>query len=119
MVEELNFDIEIVKCPIVREKDGLAISSRNTYLSENDRKSAVNISRALKKAKELKENGIKDASILIDTAFSYLKDFDVDYIEIVSNEDFCPIDEIKKEAIMLIAAKTSETKVRLIDNIEL
>lgn len=119
MVEELDFDIEIKKCPIVREPDGLAISSRNTYLSENDRKKAVNLSLALKKAKELKDKGIKEAQTLIDTAFSYLEGFDVDYIEIVSLEDFTKIDTINNKALMLIAAKTPEVKVRLIDNMEL
>ena len=119
MVEELDFNIEIKKCPIVREIDGLAISSRNTYLSENDRKKAVNLSLALKKAKELKDKGIKEAQTLIDTAFSYLEGFDVDYIEIVSLEDFTKIDTINDRALMLIAAKTPEVKVRLIDNMEL
>ena len=119
MVEELDFDIEIKKCPIVREIDGLAISSRNTYLSENDRKKAVNLSLALKKAKELKDKGIKEAQTLIDTAFSYLEGFDVDYIEIVSLEDFTKLDTINDRALMLIAAKTPEVKVRLIDNMEL
>ena len=119
MVEELDFDIEIKKCPIVREIDGLAISSRNTYLSENDRKKAVNLSLALKKAKELKDKGIKETQTLIDTAFSYLEGFDVDYIEIVSLEDFTKIDTINDRALMLIAAKTPEVKVRLIDNMEL
>ncbi len=119
MVEELNFDIEIVKCPIVREQDGLAISSRNTYLNENDRKLAVNISKALNKAKELKDNGIKTPSMLIDAAYPYLEKFDVDYVEIVSSKDFCPATEVCDNDIMLIAAKTPETKVRLIDNIEL
>ena len=119
MVEEIDFDIEIKKCPIVREIDGLAISSRNTYLSENDRKKAVNLSLALKKAKELKDKGIKEAQTLIDTAFSYLEGFDVDYIEIVSLEDFTKLDTINDRALMLIAAKTPEVKVRLIDNMEL
>lgn len=119
MTEELNFDIEIVKCPIVREDDGLAISSRNTYLSENDRISAVNISKALKKAKELKDNGIKEAQTLIDAAFVYLYEFDVDYVEIVSHKDFTKVDAVSDNDIMLIAAKTPETRVRLIDNIEL
>lgn len=118
MVEELNFDIEIVKCPIVREKDGLATSSRNTYLSEEDRKQAVNISLALKKTKELFEKGIKDPSVLIDTALSYLQNFDVDYVEVV-DENFEKTNEVKKGSLMLIAAKTPEVKVRLIDNIEL
>lgn len=119
MAEELDFDIEIKKCPIVRETDGLAISSRNSYLSENDRKKAVNISLALKKAKELKDKGIKETQTLIDAAFSYLEEFDVDYVEIVSLEDFTKIDTINDKALMLIAAKTPENKVRLIDNWEL
>ena len=119
MAEELDFDIEIKKCPIVRETDGLAISSRNSYLSENDRKKAVNISLALKKAKELKDKGIKETQTLIDAAFSYLEGFDVDYVEIVSLEDFTKIDTINDKALMLIAAKTPENKVRLIDNWEL
>ena len=119
MVDELDFDIEIKKCPIVRESDGLAISSRNTYLSENDRKKAINLSLALKKAKELKDKGIKEAQTLIDTAFSYLVGFEIDYIEIVSLEDFTKIDTINDKALMLIAAKTPEVKVRLIDNMEL
>lgn len=119
MAEELDFNIEIKECPIVREQDGLAISSRNSYLSEIDRKKAVNISRALKKAKELSDKGIKQSSTLIDTALSYLNGFDVDYVEIVSLEDFTKIDTIKDKVLMLIAAKTPDKKVRLIDNIEL
>ena len=119
MVQELDFDIEIVKCPIVRETDGLAISSRNTYLSENDRKSAVNISKALFKVKELKDKGIVESSTLIDTAIAYLKDFEVDYVEIVSKNDFCSVATVKNGDIILIAAKTPECKVRLIDNLEL
>ena len=119
MVQELDFDIEIVKCPIVRETDGLAISSRNTYLSKNDRKSAVNISKALFKVKELKDKGIAESSTLIDTAIAYLKDFEVDYVEIVSKNDFCPVATVKNDDIILIAAKTPECKVRLIDNLEL
>lgn len=119
MVQELDFDIEIVQCPIVRETDGLAISSRNTYLSENDRKSAVNISKALFKVKELKDKGIVESSTLIDTAIAYLKDFEVDYVEIVSKNDFCSVATVKNGDIILIAAKTPECKVRLIDNLEL
>ena len=119
MVQELDFDIEIVKWPIVRETDGLAISSRNTYLSKNDRKSAVNISKALFKVKELKDKGIAESSTLIDTAIAYLKDFEVDYVEIVSKNDFCPVATVKNDDIILIAAKTPECKVRLIDNLEL
>ncbi len=119
MVQELDFDIEIKECPIVRENDGVAISSRNSYLSEYDRKAAPCIFRALKKAKELSDKNIKDTSVLIDTALGYLGEFDVDYVEVVSLEDFTKIDTIDNGGLMLIAARTPECKVRLIDNIEL
>ena len=119
MVSELDFDVEIVPVDIVREDDGLATSSRNTYLSESDRIFAVNIHKGLEKAKELYQNGIIESQTLIDTAMAYLKDFDVDYVEVVSLEDFEKIGTIKNEALMLIAAKTPDKKVRLIDNIEL
>ena len=119
MVSELDFDVEIVPVDIVREDDGLATSSRNTYLSESDRIFAVNIHKGLEKAKELYQKGIIESQTLIDTAMAYLKDFDVDYVEVVSLEDFEKIGTIKNEALMLIAAKTPDKKVRLIDNIEL
>ena len=119
MVSELDFDVEIVPVDIVREDDGLATSSRNTYLSESDRIFAVNIHKGLEKAKELYQKGIIESQTLIDTAMAYLKNFDVDYVEVVSLEDFEKIGTIKNEALMLIAAKTPDKKVRLIDNIEL
>ena len=119
MVSELDFDVEIVPVDIVREDDGLATSSRNTYLSKSDRIFAVNIHKGLEKAKELYQKGIIESQTLIDTAMAYLKDFDVDYVEVVSLEDFEKIGTIKNEALMLIAAKTPDKKVRLIDNIEL
>lgn len=119
MVSELDFDIEIVSCEIVREDDGLATSSRNTYLSDSDRKIAPNIYRGLNKAKELYNKGIKESQTLIDASMSYLEEFDVDYVEIVSIDDFEKIDIIDKKALMLVAAKTPDKKVRLIDNIEL
>ena len=106
MVSELDFDVEIVPVDIVREDDGLATSSRNTYLSESDRIFAVNIHKGLEKAKELYQKGIIESQTLIDTAMAYLKDFE-------------KIGTIKNEALMLIAAKTPDKKVRLIDNIEL
>ena len=117
MVSELDFDVEIVPVDIVREDDGLATSSRNTYLSESDRIFAVNIHKGLEKAKELYQKGIIESQTLIDTAMAYLKNFDVDYVEVVSLEDFEKIGTIKNEALMLIAAKTPDKKVRLIDNI--
>ena len=125
MVRDLNFDIEITGCPIVREEDGLALSSRNTYLDNNARKNALNISHALYKVKGLCKKGVKEADTLIDTALAYMENLEVEYAEIVSVDTFEKIDIIEQstehKALMLVAAKVDSngSKVRLIDNIEL
>lgn len=121
MVRDLNFDIEIVGCPIVREIDNLAMSSRNIYLDSKARNNALNISKALFKSKELVDQGIKESATLIDTALTIMQDIEVEYTEIVSLETFENIDTIDTNALMLIAAKVDVdgSKVRLIDNIEL
>ena len=125
MVRDLNFDIEITGCPIVREEDGLALSSRNTYLDNNARKNALNISHALYKVKGLCKKGVKEADTLIDTALAYMENLEVEYAEIVSVVTFEKIDIIEQstenKALMLVAAKVDSngSKVRLIDNIEL
>ena len=125
MVRDLNFDIEITGCPIVREEDGLALASRNTYLDNNARKNALNISHALYKVKGLCKKGVKEADTLIDTALAYMENLEVEYAEIVSVDTFEKIDIIEQstenKALMLVAAKVDSngSKVRLIDNIEL
>ena len=125
MVRDLNFDIEITGCPIVREEDGLALSSRNTYLDNNARKNALNISHALYKVKGLCKKGVKEADTLIDTALAYMENLEVEYAEIVSVDTFEKIDIIEQstenKALMLVAAKVDSngSKVRFIDNIEL
>ena len=125
MVRDLNFDIEITGCHIVREEDGLALSSRNTYLDNNARKNALNISHALYKVKGLCKKGVKEADTLIDTALAYMENLEVEYAEIVSVDTFEKIDIIEQstenKALMLVAAKVDSngSKVRLIDNIEL
>lgn len=122
MVSDLNFDLEIIGCPIIREDDGLALSSRNTYLDEEARKNALNISKALFKVKELHQKGVKEAETLIDTALAMLGPVDVEYVEILSVDTFEKIDIVEKGALMLIAGRVVSSKngaVRLIDNIEL
>lgn len=120
MVEELNFDTEVIPCPIVREEDGLAISSRNVYLSDNERKLAPKISQALNKAEKLYKSGITDSKTLEDTVLFELSEFDVEYVEIVSLDNFHKIDKIVKDgSLILVAARTPENRVRLIDNKEL
>ena len=123
MVNDLYFDLKIISCPIVREKDGLALSSRNTYLTPEARQTALNISQALFKAEELFNKGIKEADTLIDTVLAYIDKpgIEAEYAEIVSLETFEKINLLNEKAIMLVAAKVSSgsATVRLIDNIEL
>ena len=119
MVKDLNFDVGIVPCPIVREDDGLALSSRNSYLDENARKDALKLSAALKYSKELWQKGIRDKQTLCDSALKILEGLDVDYVEIVNPDTFEDWQENDKNALMLIAAKIPPVNTRLIDNMEL
>ena len=119
MVKDLNFDIEIIPCPIVREEDNLALSSRNQYLSENDRKLALNISKSLFEAQKIAQQEISEKRIIIDNSLNLMKDLDVEYIEFVDKNTFEFQEEINKNTIMLIAARVPESNTRLIDNIDL
>ena len=119
MVRDLNFDIEIIPCPIVRETDNLALSSRNQYLSELDRKLALNISKSLFEAQELVKAGIKETKKIVDNSLKKMEELDVEYIEFVDKNTFEFQDEIDKNTIMLIAARVPESNTRLIDNINL
>lgn len=117
MVKDLNFSINIVGVPIVRESDGLAMSSRNKYLSPDERKDAVLIYTSLLEAKKLIENGIKSAyiikkeieNILVRSRFSK-----IDYVEIVDPETLKSVDNISKTVLIAIACYFG--KARLIDN---
>lgn len=115
MVKDLNLDIEIVQCPIVREEDGLALSSRNTYLSDSEREIALSISKSLKEIKKLYGQGVDDTNILLDSAVSILdKNLEIDYIEFRDFSTFEKVDKIKENTLVAIAAKAGNT--RLIDN---
>ncbi len=114
MVQDLNFNIEIVPCPIVREEDNLALSSRNKYLTQDERKLALSISKSLFEAKKLKSK--RD---IIDNSLALMKDLDVEYIEFVNINTFELQDEIDENTLMLIAARTPQSNTRLIDNIKL
>ncbi|MBR1840208.1 MAG: pantoate--beta-alanine ligase [Prevotella sp.] len=114
---DLNFNIEIVPCPIVREDDGLAKSSRNTYLSPEERKAAVILSQSLKKGKQAIENGEKDAKKVISIITESLETeplAKVDYVEVVDFNNVQRIDQIKGETLVAIAVYIGKT--RLIDN---
>lgn len=116
MVKDLNMNLEIIPCPIVREKDGLALSSRNTYLSEDERKNALTISKSLFEIEKLYNQGIKQSSILFDSAISILNpNIELEYIEFRDYETFEKVEIVSKNTLVAIAAKSGKT--RLIDNI--
>ncbi len=116
-VRDLNFDIEIVGCPIVREEDGLAKSSRNTYLSKEERKAAVILYKSLMAGKELILNGERNSAKVIEKITEVLNTeplAKVDYVSIVDNVNIQPIDTIKGEVLVAIAVYIGTT--REIDN---
>lgn len=116
MVKDLNLDLTIVPCPIVREEDGLALSSRNTYLSAEERKNALTLSKALKQIEKLYSNGVTDISILFDTAISVLdKSIEMEYLEFRNFETFEKVEKAEANTLVAIAARVGKT--RLIDNI--
>ncbi len=117
MVRDLGFDIEVVGAPTVREPDGLAMSSRNAYLAPEQRTSALSLYKSLQKAQELLENGIQDATIIIDAAtelIQSLPETKIDYIAICDTETLVDIKTIDKPVLMALAVKVG--KARLIDN---
>ena len=117
MVKDLNFSINIVGVPIVRESDGLAMSSRNKYLSPDERKDAVLIYTSLLEAKKLIENGIKSAYIIkkeIENILGGSRFSKIDYVEIVDPETLKSVDNISKTVLIAIACYFG--KARLIDN---
>lgn len=115
MVENLFLDINIVPCEIIRENDGLAMSSRNIYLSENERKNALSLSKSLFLAKDMIDSGEFKTDTLKEKMSDTLKNIDLEYVEIVDTA-FNKIEKIEKNnSIILVAAKVGTT--RLIDNI--
>ncbi len=117
MVEDLDMDVELKVCPIVREEDGLAMSSRNVYLSEKEREEAPILSKALLLAKKEFEQGEKSALRLKQLIESNINRTSgrIDYVEIISFETLEPTVEIKEKTLIAIAVKFE--KARLIDNI--
>lgn len=116
MVKKLQLDVKIVSCPIIRESDGLAMSSRNVHLSPNDREHALVLFKALDFVRENQENMaidslVKNASLIIENAPGVL----LDYFSIADRETLSPAAEGNRNVIALVAAKVGNT--RLIDNI--
>jgi pantoate--beta-alanine ligase len=117
MAEDLNLKVKVEVLPTVREEDGLALSSRNTYLSQEERRAALVLSRSLDEARQMVENGERDAGRIknrIREVISQEPLARIDYVEIVDMDDLDPVNEIENEALAALAVFI--VKVRLIDN---
>jgi pantoate--beta-alanine ligase len=120
MVRDLNIPVEIVVCPILREPDGLAMSSRNAYLDPQERKSALVLYRALTRVQELFNHGERNSGRLISAGkeiFRHQSAVRLDYFEIVDPENLDPLSQISQKSLVAVAAFVGTT--RLIDNLEL
>ena len=118
MVKDLNIPIEIIPCPIIREESGLALSSRNKYLSEEDKKNALALSKILFNIKACYNNGITDVRALTETAYSYLnQSHSLEYLEFRDADDLEEKKIADDNTIVFIAVKIGD--VRIIDNIAL
>ena len=117
MVRDLNVDVEIIGCPIVREEDGLAKSSRNVYLNAEERKAAVILHKALTKGEEMVKAGEKDPSVIIKAVSDIInteKLAKIDYVDVVSFPEIEHIAKIDRPALVAVAVYIGKT--RLIDN---
>lgn len=118
MVRDLNFDVRIVVCPIVREADGLAMSSRNAYLSTEQRKQALVLYRSLMRVQNLVDQGESSAARLRGAGTQVMAEepaVKLDYFEIVDRETLDPVSNISAGALVAVAAYVGST--RLIDNL--
>ena len=118
MVKGLDMDVEVVVLPTVREPDGLAMSSRNSYLSADERLKAATIPRALSAAEQLAKTGARDPDALknkMRTVLRAEKGIEIDYLEIADPESLAPLASAQDRMVLLIAVRIGRT--RLIDNI--
>lgn len=120
LARDLDFGVEIVGCPIVRDKDGLALSSRNFYLDKSERNAALSLSRSLKKAQTLVTAGVRDGARIIQPVKEEIEKESLVRIEYVRLCDPSSLEEIKElEAEALLALAVRIGRARLIDNIVL
>ena len=120
MVKDLNMKIEVIGYPTVREADGLAMSSRNAYLSPEERNTAPVLNRSLKHALTLFRGGVTDVKILRNEVVSMIEAAPgciIDYVKIIDGDSLVPVDVVIPGTVMAIAVKLGKT--RLIDNISL
>ncbi len=117
MVNDLDWDIDIIGHPIVREADGLAMSSRNVYLSPEERQKALSLHRAIEHARSRVDEGLTDGGRLIEEIRDFLltsAGVSIDYVSIVDNESLADKNIIDKKSVLALAVKVGGT--RLIDN---
>ena len=117
LVRDFNLPVEIVVCPIVREQDGLAMSSRNAYMNEEEREAALVLSRSLRRARELLEGGESSAAA-IEAAMRAVLEAEplakIDYAAVVDAATFQPIERVEKDAVCALAVWIG--RARLLDN---
>jgi pantoate--beta-alanine ligase len=116
LVRDLDFDVRIEVCPTVRDADGLALSSRNTYLSPSEREQALALSRALRAAETLVAGGEVDGSAVLGVARNELAaaGIEPDYLELRSATDLSPVERVNGSTLLAVAARVG--RARLIDN---
>ena len=117
MVLDLNMDLEIIGMPIVRETDGLAMSSRNVYLRMEEREAALSLSRSLKIAKEMYDGGERDVTAILEQVRKYIEGHpytNIDYAKICDTATLKDVGGIEGESVLALAVKINKT--RLIDN---
>jgi pantoate--beta-alanine ligase len=115
MIKDLNLEIEIISCPIIREENGLALSSRNSYLSAQNKNKACSLHKVLEKVVNLYNEGEKEKKAVFEKALYFLdKDFELEYLEACDLETLENVEILRENTLILIAAKISN--IRLIDN---
>jgi pantoate--beta-alanine ligase len=117
MVQDLNMDMEVIGMPTVREHDGLAMSSRNIYLIEKERDSALSLSRSLRLAKEMYDEGERKASTILERISTFIEGHPhtrIDYAKICNTTPLEDIEYLEEESVLALAVRVSST--RLIDN---
>jgi pantoate--beta-alanine ligase len=118
MADDLNFPVEVVGCPIVREPDGLAMSSRNAYLSSSDRHAALVVSRALRHAVDMVVGGERDPATLVQAVREIVAtepDVALEYVEVRDAHELTPMVTVDGSALIAAAARLGN--IRLIDNV--
>ncbi|MBI5874696.1 MAG: pantoate--beta-alanine ligase [Deltaproteobacteria bacterium] len=117
MAQDLNMDVDIITMPTIREADGLAMSSRNSYLNKEERKAAICLYNAIKKARDIFDNGVRDADAILKEARNIIKREPlavIDYVKVCDIDTFEDLDTIEDRALLALAVKIGKT--RLIDN---